>query len=285
MKRSPVIILLAVVLGLIVLQQSAFVVDQTEKALVLQLGKPVRGAEKPGLHFKLPFVQNVIFFDARLLAYDAQPSEVLTKDKKTLEVDNYSRWRIENPLQFYTTVRSIPRAQARLDDIIYSEMRVALGQYTLIEIVSSKRAEIMEQVTRESNKLINQFGIVVNDVRIKGTDLPPENARAIYGRMRAERERQARQYRSEGKEESAKIKAATDKERTIILAEAGRQAEILQGEGDAQAISIYAEALNQDKDFYVFQKSLTAYKEGLKGTTRFVLTPSSDFLRYMNSPK
>jgi membrane protease subunit HflC len=284
MKRSPVAILLVLVVALIALQQSAFIVDQTEKALVLQLGKPVRGAG-PGLHFKLPFVQNVIFFDARLLDYDAQPSEVLTKDKKTLEVDNYSKWRIADPLTFYTTVRSIPRAQARLDDIIYSEMRVALGKYTLIEIVSSKRAEIMEQVTRESNKLISQFGIIVNDVRIKGTDLPPENARAIYGRMRAERERQARQYRSVGKEEAAKIKAATDKERSIILAEAGRQAEILKGQGDAQAIKIYAEALRQDPSFYEFQKSLEAYKKGLKGSTRFVLTPNNEFLRYMDSPK
>lgn len=276
---------MVVVLALVALQQSAFIVDQTETALVLQLGKPVRGAQAPGLHFKLPFVQNIIFFDARLLNYDAQPSEVLTKDKKTMEVDNYSKWRIADPLKFYTTVRSIPRAQARLDDIIYSEMRVALGKYTLIEIVSSKRAEIMEQVTRESNKLINQFGIVVNDVRIKGTDLPPENARAIYGRMRAERERQARQYRSEGKEEAAKIKASTDKERSIILAEAGRQAEILEGEGDAESIKIYADALNRDPRFYEFQRSLEAYKAGLKNGTTFVLTPKNEFLRYMASPK
>lgn len=269
-------------LALIVLVQSIFTVDQTERAIVLELGKPV-GDEPlgPGLHFKLPFVQNVVFFDSRILNYDAEPAEVLTKDKKNMVVDNYTKWRITDPLQFYRTVRSIPRAQARLDDIIYSEIRVALGNYTLIEIVSGKRGQITEEVTTKSNALVREYGIEVMDVRIKRTDLPAENARAIFGRMRAERERQAKQYRSEGQEESSKITALADRERSILLAEARRQASVLRGDGEAEAIRLWADALNRDPEFYAFQRSLEAYEKSLKENSRLVLTSDSPFFKYM----
>ncbi|EMG36468.1 protease FtsH subunit HflC [Desulfocurvibacter africanus PCS] len=269
-------------LALIALVQSMFMVDQTERAIVLELGKPVGDKPlEPGLHFKLPFVQNVVFFDSRILNYDAEPAEILTRDKKNMIVDNYTKWRITDPLLFYRTVRSIPRAQARLDDIIYSEIRVALGNYTLIEIVSGKRGQITQEVTTKSNALVSEYGIEVMDVRIKRTDLPAENARAIFGRMRAERERQAKQYRSEGQEESSKITALADRERTILQADARRQASVLRGEGEAEAIRLWADALGRDPEFYAFQRSLEAYEKSLKENSRLVLTPDSPFFKYL----
>ncbi len=282
MQTRLVVLAVLGFLALAVLVQSVFSVDQTERAIVLELGKPI-GKEPlaPGLHFKLPFVQNVVFFDSRILNYDASPAEILTKDKKNMVVDNYTRWRITDPLQFYRTVRDIPRAQARLDDIIYSELRVALGNYTLIEIVSGKRGQITQEVTSKSNEVVREFGIEVIDVRIRRTDLPTENARAIYGRMRAERERQAKQYRSEGQEESSKITALADRERTILLAEAKRQSSVLRGEGEAQAIRLWADALGRDPEFYAFQRSLEAYEKSLQENTRLVLTPDSPFFKYM----
>lgn len=269
-------------LALIVLVQSMFMVDQTERAIVLELGKPVGDKPLgPGLHFKLPFIQNVVFFDSRILNYDAEPAEILTRDKKNMVVDNYTKWRITDPLLFYRTVRSIPRAQARLDDIIYSEIRVALGNYTLIEIVSGKRGQITQEVTTKSNALVSEYGIEVMDVRIKRTDLPAENARAIFGRMRAERERQAKQYRSEGQEESSKITALADRERSILQADARRQASVLRGEGEAEAIRLWADALGRDPEFYAFQRSLEAYEKSLKENSKVVLTPDSPFFKYL----
>lgn len=282
MRTKLVILAVIGFLALIVLVQSMFTVDQTERAIVLELGKPVGDAPLgPGLHFKLPFVQNVIFFDSRILNYDAEPAEILTKDKKNMVVDNYTKWRITDPLQFYRTVRTIPRAQARLDDIIYSEIRVALGNHTLIEIVSGKRGEITTEVTTKSNALVREYGIEVMDMRIKRTDLPAENARAIFDRMRAERERQAKQYRSEGQEESSKITALADRERSILLADARRQASVLRGEGEAEAIRLWADALGRDPEFFAFQRSLEAYEKSLKENSRLVLTPDSPFFKYM----
>ncbi len=281
MNRSNMTLVIALAAVFILAQQCLYRVDQTERAIVLQLGRPLDGVRQPGLHAKLPFIQNVIFFDSRILDYDSKPSEVITRDKKALVVNNYTKWRIVEPLHFYRTVRSIPRAQARLDDIVYSEMRQALGQYNLIDIVAEKRSEIMHQVSEASNRLVHEFGIEVLDVRIKGTDLPPENERAIFGRMRAERERQAKQYRSEGMEESAKIKAATDRERTVLLADAEREGEILRGDGDAEATRIYAAALSPAQDFYEFQRSLEAYRKGLRASSRLILTPESQFLKHM----
>ena len=161
-----------------------FIVDQTQRAIVLQLGKPVGKDLGPGLHFKLPFVQNAVLFDQRLLEYDTPSAEILTKDKKNLVVDNYCRWRIANPLLFYQTLRDIPRGESRLDDIVYAELRVALGRYTLTEVVSTERGQIMEQVAQKCNMLLKDYGIEVVDVRIKRIDLSSENQRAIFGRMK-----------------------------------------------------------------------------------------------------
>ncbi|MDK2921270.1 MAG: modulator of FtsH protease HflC [Desulfonauticus sp.] len=284
MKLKVFFIILSFILAL-GLWQSVFIVDQREKALVLELGKPVSEALGPGLHFKLPFIQNVIYFDARVLEYDAPPAEILTQDKKNLVVDNYSRWRIKDPLKFYQSVRTVSQGISRIDDIVYAELRVALGQYLLTEVVSSKRAEIMERVTKKCDELLANYGIEVLDVRIKRADLPPENEKAVYNRMRAERERQAKRYRSEGREEATKIRAQADKERTIMLAEAKQKAEQLKGEGEAEATLIYAKALEQDSEFYQFTRSLEAYKQSLSKDTELVLTPNSEFFKYLKSSK
>jgi len=270
----------ALALLALILLQSVYTVHQTQRALVLQLGKPIGEPRQPGLHFKLPFIQNVVFFDSRVLYYDALPAEILTADKKTLVVDNYSKWRIVDPLMFYQTVRSIPGAQHRLEDIISSQMRVTLGRYTLPEVVSSQRQEIMSQVTENSSKIISEYGIQVLDVRIRRTDLPTENERAVFERMRAERERQAKQYRSEGQEESAKVRSQADKERAVILAEARRKSEIIRGEGDAEATAIYSGTLGQDPEFYSFKRSLEAYVNSFKDNTQLLITPENPFLKH-----
>jgi membrane protease subunit HflC len=281
MKTSLIVGIVVAFLCAVTASQTVYVVDQTETAIVLQLGKPVAGPMAPGLHFKLPFVQNVIFFDARLLEYDAKAAEVLTLDKKNLVVDNYARWRITDPLLFYRTLRTVGRANARLDDIIYAELRVALGQYTLLDVVSEKRDDIMGEVTKKSSQLLAPYGLEVVDVRIKRTDLPPENAQAIYGRMRAERERQAKLYRSEGWEEMEKIKSGADKDRAILVAEAERQAETLRGQGEAEAAAIWAEAVNKAPDFFGFTRSLEAYQKSFARNSRLFLTPESPFLKYL----
>lgn len=269
-------------LAVFMLLQCVFVVDQTERAILLQLGKPVGNSDYgPGLHFKIPFVQNVIFFDARVLEYDAPAAEILTQDKKNMVVDNFSRWKIVNPLMFYRTVRNIQGGLSRIDDIVYSQMRESLGRYTLTEIVAVERSTIMDEVTAKSNVFLREYGIHIIDVRIKRTDLPQENQMAIYGRMQAERERQAKQYRSEGREEATKITTMADRQRAVLLADARRAAEAARGEGEAAATAIYAAALSQDPDFYEFVRTMDAYKKTMKDQTQFVLTPQSEFFKYL----
>ncbi|MFP5259497.1 MAG: protease modulator HflC [Acidobacteriota bacterium] len=282
MKFSVIIGAVVFFLCLVTASQTVYVVDQTETAIVLQLGKPVAGPIAPGLHVKIPFIQNVVYFDARLLEYDAKAAEVLTLDKKNLVVDNYARWRITDPLLFYRTLRTVSRANARLDDIIYAELRVALGQYTLLDVVSEKRSVIMGEVMQKSTQILAPYGLEVVDVRIKRTDLPPENAHAIYGRMKAERERQAKLYRSEGWEEMEKIKSGADKDRAIILAEAERQAEVLRGQGDAESAAVWAEAVSKSPEFFGFTRSLEAYQKAFAHNSRIFLTPESPFLKYMH---
>nr|HID60056.1 protease modulator HflC [Desulfobacterales bacterium] len=283
MKKPIHIIALLVVIVLILVNMSAFVVDETQQAILLQLGKPVGGIIGPGLHFKIPFVQNVIRFERRLLEYDAAPAEILTKDKKNLVVDNFSRWRIADPLLFYKTVRNIQGAQTRLDDIVYAQLRVQLGVHTLTEIVSEARDQIMKIVTEKSNALAKDYGIEILDVRIKRADLPPENERAVFGRMRAERERQAKKYRSEGREEALKLRAQADMEKAFILAEAYKKAQIIKGEGDAEAARIYAEAFSQDQEFFSFIKTMEAYERAIDKGTTLVISPGSEFFTYLKN--
>ena len=200
---------------------AVFTVPQWMQAIVVQLGEPVRTVQEPGLYWKIPFIQNVLYFDQRLLDYDASPREILTSDKQQLVVDNYSRWRIVDPLQFYRTVRNEDGAQSRLDDIIYSNLRETLGRHTLREIVSEKRAALMEQVTKRSDEKAREYGIEVVDVRIKRADLPEKNELNVFNRMRTERERLAKKFRAEGDEEARKIRSESDKEVQILT---GRRA-------------------------------------------------------------
>lgn len=279
MQNKPMLIVaILVAIGALV-SQSIFTVHQTQKALVLQLGEPIDKVYGPGLHFKLPFIQNVVYFDARILDYDARPTEAFTVDKKAIVLDNYARWRIANPLQFYRTMRTIPGAQARLDDVVYSQLRALVGGYTLTEVVSTHRAQIMTEVTQRVADLMKGFGVEVVDVRIKRTDLPAENQRAIFGRMRAERERQAKQYRSEGVEESTRIRSDADRQRAVTLAEAAKKAEIIRGEGDARAAKIYADAYNMAPDFFEFQRGLDALRNSLHENSRVVLSQDDPFLK------
>jgi membrane protease subunit HflC len=261
--------------------QPLFTVNERQYAIITELGKPKKVIHEPGLKVKVPFIQKVTYFDDRLLEYDADPREIITKDKKALVVDNYSRWKIVDPLRFLQAVHNERGAQARLDDIVYSELRVELGLHTLEEIVSTKRAELMRKVMERSSEKAREYGIEINDVRIKRADYPPENERAIYNRMRAERERIAKQYRAEGEREAAMIRAETDKERSFILADAYEKEQTTKGQGDATAVKIYSDAYSKDEEFYAFLRSLEAYKISLADKATLIISSESDFLRYL----
>lgn len=279
-KKFGTIVVVIIVL-LFVINSVFYTVDQTKQAIVVQLGKPVGGIKEPGLNWKLPFVQEVKLFETRILEYDAAPAEILTTDKKNLVVDNYAKWIITDPLKFYQTVRDINGALARLDDIIYAELRVELGRHIMHDIITKTRSSIMETVTKRSDEKAREYGISVVDVRIKRADLPQENERAVFGRMRTERERQAKKYRSEGQEASIKLRAEAERERTVILAQAYRESQVLKGEGDAEALRIYAEAYNQDPEFYDFFRSLEAYGRALDENTTLVLSQDDEFFKYL----
>jgi len=282
MKRviSPILILIA-----IVAYTSLFTVTEMERAVVIRLGKPVgKPIETSGLKVKIPFVDKVEYFDKRLLEYDSEPKELITKDKKNIVIDNYARWKIVDPLLFLQAVQNESGAQARLDDIIYSEVRERLGQYTLLEIISLKRDEIMDTVTIESHEKVRKLGIEIVDVRIKRADLPKQNEENVYKRMEAERHQQAKKYRAEGQEKSLEIVSEAEKEKTIILAGAYEESQTIKGEGDAIALKTYADAYNRDPEFYRFTRTLSAYDEvfGGKGQTKIILSTDSELWKYLN---
>ena len=261
---------------------SIFIVDETEQVVVLQFGKPVRIITEPGLHIKVPFpIQEKNVFENRLLEYDSPPEEILSKDKKSLIVDNYVRWKIVDPLQFLKTVQAIPTALSRMDDIVYSELRRELGTHDMVEIITENREELMEKVTVASNRATQDYGIEVVDVRIRRVDLPSQNEESIYARMDAERKRQANKFRSEGEEEAQKIRATTDRDKTIILADAYKQAERIRGEGDAKAVEVYADAYSADPKFYEFVRTLDAYKKIIDDKTMLVLPSDSRLFKLL----
>jgi membrane protease subunit HflC len=267
----------------IVALSTVFTVDETRQVVILQFGEPVRIIKTPGLYFKLPPpLQIAQRFDDRLLEYDVPPEEILSKDKKSLIVDNYVRWRIIDPLLFLQTVQTEPIAKTRIDDIVYSELRRELGTHNMSEIITENRELIMEKVTRESAIATKPYGIEVVDVRLKRVDLPQNNEQSIYRRMQAERIRQANKFRSEGEEESQKIKASTDKDKTIILANAYKEAEEVKGEGEAKAVDIYARAFSKDPDFYEFYRTLETYKIILDKKTTLVLPTNSKLFDILN---
>ena len=278
--KKPLLVI--IVLGLIVFFTTVFTVDERQQVVILQFGDPIRTITEPGLHFKLPVpFQNIVRFDDRLLEYDVSPEEVLSKDKKSLIVDNYVRWKITNPLVFLQTVQAIPTAITRMDDIIYSELRRELGTHNMTEIITETREEIMEKVTVNSDKATDQYGIEVVDVRIKRVDLPKENEQSIYARMEAERNRQANKFRSEGDEEAQKIRASTEKDKTIILAVAYKKSQEIRGVGEAQALEIYAKTYNKDVDFYEFLRTLETYKKVIDDKTTLVLPADSKLFKML----
>jgi membrane protease subunit HflC len=271
----------AIALVVAVWNLALFTVPQWMQAMVVQLGEPVRVVQEPGLYWKIPFVQQVTYFDRRLFDYDAASKDILTVDKQQLSVDNYSRWRIADPLQFYRTVRDERGAQSRLDDIVYSDLRETLGRHTLRDIVSEKRDQLMADVTARSAEKAKVYGIEIVDVRIKRADLPEKNEQTVFGRMRSERERQAKKFRAEGDEEARKIRSESDKQVQILLADATQQGEVIRGEGDANATRIFAEAYGRDPDFYAFQRTLEAYRSALASGTTVILSPKSEFFRFL----
>ncbi len=283
-KQNIIVALLVLVVVLYMLGISPFfVVDITETAIVVQLGDPKRNLTEPGLYFKIPFIQEVTYFDKRLLDYDSDPEEVITQDKKTILIDNYAKWQILDPLKVYQAFGSQRGALQRLHDIIYSELRVELGRHDLSEIVSKTRADVMHVVTVRSNEKAGAYGIAIQDVRIKRADLPEQNEKAVFARMQAERERQAKQYRAEGAEEAQKIRSEAEKDREIILAEAYKESEQLRGSGDAKAFRIYAQAYQKGPKFFEFTRSMEAYKKSIGDKTTIVLSPDSEFFKYLKS--
>jgi len=284
-RRLLTVIAVVLIAAGILADSSLFIVAQTEQALVLQFGQPIRVVRDPGLYFKRPFIQNVIFYDKRVLDFEPPHEEVIASDQKRLVADSYTRYRIDDPLLFYQTVGTEAGVRARLLSIVSGSLRRVLGNVTLSDVLSEKRAGIMHHIRDEVAAEAKGFGINVIDVRLRRADLPPENSEAIYARMQSERQQQASQYRGEGSEAAQTVRANADRERTVILADANRDAQKLRGEGDALAIKIYADAYGQDKNFFAFYRSMEAYRDALTGqTTTFVLSPDSEFFRYFGAP-
>jgi membrane protease subunit HflC len=283
-RRLLTIIAVVLVVAGVFAMSALFIVEQTEKALVLRLGEVRDVIPTPGLKMKLPFIENVIFYDNRLLDFEPPPEEVIVSDQKRLVVDTYTRYRITNPLLFYQTVNSEAAVRARLNAMVSGSLRRVLGNVTLSALLSHQRSAIMAQIRDEVAAQGKSFGIDVIDVRIRRADLPEENSQAIFARMQSEREQQARQYRGEGAEAAQTVRANAERERTVILAEAQRDAQRVRGDGDAESIRVYAAAFGQDKEFFAFYRSMQAYREALTGRgTSFVLSPDSGFFRFFQS--
>ncbi len=261
---------------------SLFTVQQTQQVLITQLGDPIRVIETPGLHVKIPFIQSVITFDRRLLDFDAPGEEVILGDQRRLIIDSFTRYRITDPLRFYQTVGATEQGiRARLNSIVSSSLRRVLGNEPLLSVLSTDRARIMGEIRTQVNNESRQFGIEVVDVRIRRADLPEENTNAILQRMQSERERVAREARAEGAEVAQRVRAGAERERTVLLAEAQAQSDVLRGQGEQEAIRLVAEAFSKDIEFFQFWRSMQAYREAFsEGHTRMVMTPDSEFFRY-----
>lgn len=267
----------------IVVLSSAYMVYQPEQAIVLQFGEPVRVVKEAGLKFKVPFVQNVVFYDTRLLNLDPPAQEVVLNDKKRLDVDSFTRYKIIDPLKFYKTVRTENQARGKLAEIVNSSLRKVLGRVTLTELLSQKRTKVMADISATVKKDAEAIGVSVADVRIRRADLPIEVMQAINDRMKTERQRDAKEFRAKGQQEAQNIRATADKEATIIVAEAEKNAQITRGEGDKQAVQLWNKTVGQDVAFYDFYRSLDAYRKSLSDDeTSLVLSPDSEFFKFFN---
>ena len=282
---SKKVFILTILFLLLVIFNALFIVKQTEQALVLQFGDPIRVIKEPGLKIKIPLIQNAIFYDTRVLDFDAEVEEVILSDQKRLLVDAFIRYRIADPLKFYQSIGNENGFKARIGGILSGSLRRVLGSNPLEVVLSVNRSELMEKIQGELDKESANFGVKMIDVRIKRADLPKANSEAIFARMRAEREKEARQFRAEGSEESQIIKSKAEKERTVIIAEANKKSQTIRGEGDGESVKIYAEAFNKDKEFFSFYRSMEAYKKAFKegeDDPTLILSPDSDFFKYFN---
>ena len=280
MKNKTNVILITIAGLLVLATQSFYIVSQPTQAIVLQFGEPVRLVQEPGLKFKIPFIQNVVVYDKRLLNLEPPAQEVVLKDKKRLDVDTFSRYRITEPLTFYKTVRNEYQAQSRLQDIVNSSARNVLATFTLIELLSEKRTEIMKKISEAVKADASQLGVEVADVRIRRADLPIDISQAINERMKTERIREAKGYRADGEKTAQEIRAKADKDATITVANAEKMAQKIKGEGDKTATEIWNKATSVDPEFYAFYRSLEAYKKSFNDKTSLVLSPEGEFFNY-----
>jgi membrane protease subunit HflC len=280
MKKNLNLIIFGAVFVLILATQSFYVVQQAEQAIVLQFGNPVRVVKDAGLKMKVPFIQNVVFYDKRLLNLEPPAQEVVLKDKKRLDVDTFSRYRIVEPLTFYKTVRNEYQAQNRLKEIVNSSARNVLATVTLLELLSEKRTEIMKRISEAVKADAAQIGVDVANVRIRRADLPIDISQAINERMKTERIREAKGYRADGEKAAQEIRAKADREATITVATAEKEAQKIKGEGDKKATEIWNKATNVDPNFYSFYRSLEAYRNSFDGDTSLVLAPEGEFFDF-----
>lgn len=286
MQKSSMNIIISFVAAFILFSSSLFTVDQRQYAIIFQFGEAIRVVDKSGLNIKIPFIQNVDYYDKRILNVDAEAKEVTSADGERVIVDAFAKFKIVDPVMFYKTVANDYGVRIRLNKIIESSMRKVIGTVLLTTLLSEERSRIMSEIKVLANDAAKDFGVDLIDVRILRTDLPKENSQGIYHRMQTEREKEAKQIRAEGEEEASRIRAKADKEVQIILSEAYKRAQTLKGEGDAESGRIYNAAYSQDPEFYKFYRSLVAYQNILKKEdTSFVLSPKSDFFKYLHMSK
>ena len=284
LKNTLALISVIIMACLILLYDSLFIVHQTSQAIVMQFGDPRRVLKEAGLHFKIPLLQDVVFYDKRVLDLDPPVERVILADQKRIEVNTFTRFRIADPLNFYKTVSSETQARSRLGAIVISTMRRVLGNVTLPTLLSAERDSIMNQIRERVNDEAQALGVDVTDVRIRRADLPDETSQAIYARMKSEREREAREARAQGQELAQQIRSRADRERVVLLAEAQKKSQVLRGEGESEAFRIWAEANSRDVHFYDFYRALQFYRSSL-GNATWVLSPSSHLLRYFDIEK
>ena len=288
MKPSLPYFLIALFLGLSALFSAAFTIDQTEQAIVLRFGEPVVGRgliTEPGLHFKLPLIENVVILDNRILDVESPNLEVLASDNQRLEVDSFIRYRIVDPLRFYQTVNSVMGANNQLASVLNSAVRRVLSEANQQQIVRDERARLIVKMKEQADTEARKFGVSVIDARIRRVDLPQQISEKVYGRMQTERQREASEYRAQGSEQAQKINAKADRDVIILKAEAQQKADQIKGEGDAERNRIFAEAFGKDADFFAFYRSMQAYEAAFKpNETRFLVSPRSEFFRFFSTP-
>jgi membrane protease subunit HflC len=284
MKKKFVILLSFIVVLTVLAYNSLFFVEQRVQTLILQFGEPIRVIKEPGLNFKIPLAQNIVKFDKRILLFDNSAEEIIAADKKRLIVDAFVRYKIIDPLKFYQTVRFEAALNNRLGSVVNNSLRAVLGKVPLEAVISDRRELLMQQVSELVALRATQFGISIEEVRIKKADLPSENSEAIYRRMQTERQQEAAQIRAVGNEKARFITAESEKQKTVLLAEAQRDSDILRGEGDAEKNKILGKAFNQDPDFFAFYRAMQAYSKALtEGDTTMVLSPKSDFFEFFGN--